>query len=629
MNGYHGKILRVNLTEGTSKTEQRDEVFYRRYLGGEGFIAYTLLKELSPGIDPLGPENKLIFSTGVFTGGPLGGSGRNSVGAKSPLTDGFGESEVGGFWGAEFKATGHDALIVEGRSEQPVYIWINDGEVEIRPAEQLMGNPTAEVEQMIQEELKDKRIRVAQIGPGGEGMVRYATVMFDINRAAGRTGMGAVMGSKNLKAVAVRGKQRVKPVDKDVVQKNAKWLSGDVDNLVGGLKEHGTAASVMYQHITNSLPTYNFADGQFDGAEPLDGVTMTNTILVDRDTCYACPVYCKRVVESEDDSKGPHIDRIYGGPEFESIGALGSMCGIDDLIAVSKANEMCNAYGLDTISTGVTIAFAMECFENGILTAEDTGGLELKYGNGDAMLEAVEQIIWRKGFGKLLGEGSYRAAESIGNGAEDFVMTVKKQEIPQQEPRAMHGLGLGYAVSPTGADHMHNIYDRGYTEADSPKMKKVAALGILEPVEVYNLNHAKVRLFMYETNWLHMVNSIGMCMFMPYDYDQVRDIIHGITGWNITIWELLRAGERALNLARLFNAREGYTVDADTLPKRFSKELKSKKLTHSGITPEELREGVQTYYEMMGWDSQTGVPTKTKLHELDIGWAADLVDEIA
>ncbi len=618
--GYSGKILYINLTKGCIEVKEPNEVFYRRYLGGEGFVAYTLLKEVGPGIDPLGPDNVLVFATGLFTGAPIGGSGRQSVGAKSPLTGGFGESEAGGFWGVELKQAGYDAVIIRGASEKPVYLWIHPNGVELRDASGLMEKPTAVVQQLIREELGDKRIRVAQIGPAGERLVRYACVVFDVTRAAGRTGMGAVMGSKNLKAIAVRGTQRVALAHPEVVRESARWLSENLEKLVGRRKALGTAGCLLPQQYTNSLPTLNFQAGEFSGAEEISGERMAETILVDRDSCYACPIYCKRVVEVD---KAIKVDRAYGGPEFETIGAFGSMCGVSDLEAIAKANELCNAYGLDTISTGVTISFAMECFEKGILTLADTHGVQLRFGNADASLQMIEQINNRTGLGKLLGEGSYRAAQAIGKGAEDLVMHVKGQEIPQQEPRAHHGMGLGYAVSPTGADHVHNIYDQSYTDADSPKMKSVAALGILEPLPYDTLNPAKVRLFRYEVDWLHMLNCIGLCIFLPYEYDRVNDILRGITGWNISVWELMQVGERVLNLARLFNARQGLFIDKDTLPKRFSDPLKSKTVPLKGIDQEELQQAVKTYYAMMGWDPLTGAPSQSKLQELDIEWAAE------
>jgi len=617
--GYSGKILHLNLKDGSIRIEEPDEIFYRRYLGGEGIVAYTLLKEVAPGIDPLGPDNVLVFAAGMLTGAPIGGSGRQSVGAKSPLTGGFGESEAGGFWGAELKQAGFDAIIIRGASEKPVYLWINQGSVELRDASALMGKTTADVQELIRDELGDKRIRVAQVGPAGERLVRYACVIFDVNRAAGRTGMGAVMGSKNLKAIAVRGAQRVALAHPELVRESAKWLSTNLERLVGRRKALGTAGCLLPQQYTNSLPSYNFQAGEFADAEKISGERMAETILVDRDNCYACPIYCKRVVEVDNEIK---VDRAYGGPEFETIGSFGSMCGVSNLEAISKANELCNAYGLDTISTGVTISFAMECFEKGILTSADTGGIELRFGNASASLEMIQQIKDRTGLGKLLGEGSYRAAQVIGKGSEEFVMHVKGQEIPQQEPRAHHGLGLGYAVSPTGADHVHNLYDQEYTEANSPKMRNVAAFGILEPLPYDTLSPAKVKLFRYEVDWQHMINCIGLCLFLPYEYDRVVDILHGVTGWDLTIWELVYAGERALNLARMFNARQGLGMDKDTLPRRFSNPLKSATVPLEGISPQELQQGIETYYAMMGWDPVTGAPTRSKLQELDIEWAA-------
>ena len=618
--GYNGKVLRLDLSEGTTVTEERDDVFYRRYLGGRGFVGHTLLKEMRPTADPLGPDNVLVFTTGVVTGAPVAGSGRHSVGAKSPLTGAYADAEASGYWGAELKRAGIDAVIVQGTSHRPVYLWIHDGEAELRDAAALWGKTTGEVQQLIRNELGDKRVRVAQAGPAGERLVRYACVMSDVNRAAGRTGLGAVMGSKRLKAVAVRGSQKPNVAHPDRLREIAKWFSDNVETLSGGLRETGTAGAVMYQNMTNSLPTRNFQSGEFEGAERISGETMRDTILVDRATCHACPVRCKRVVKVEGRY---HVDPMYGGPEYETIGALGANCGIDDLEAVAKGNELCNANGLDTISAGVTIAFAMECFERGLLTLEDTGGVDLRFGNAEVMLEMLGQIVERRGLGKLLGEGSYRAAQAIGRGAMEYAMQVKGQELALQEPRAMHGLGLGYAVSPTGADHCHNLYDRGYTQADSPRLQKAAAVGILEPIPYDTLNPAKVRLFIYQVNWQHTLNCLDICMFMPYDYERVREIVHAITGWNVTVWELLRAGERALNLARVFNAREGFTVADDTLPERFFTPLPSESMCHKGLQPDEFQEALKTYYAMMSWDPESGMPTKSKLQELDIGWAAE------
>lgn len=623
--GYNGKILAVDLSSRSWEIRGLDEHTARLYMGGECFIAYTLLNEIPPNTDPLGPDNVLVFSTGIFTGAPLGGSGRHSVGGKSPLTGGFGEAEAGGYWGAELKRSGFDAVIVKGRSTKPVYIYINNGKVEIRSAAHLWGKTTGVVESEIRKENDDDRIRVGQIGIAGEKQSHIACIMFDRNRAAGRTGLGAVMGSKGLKAIAVRGTQKIDYANKERILSVAKWLGSNVQELMGGFTDHGTAAAVMHQNMTNSLPTQNFQFGYFTDAKKIDGTTMTETLLIDRDTCFACPVRCKRVVKAVGEIE---IDPIYGGPEFETLGAFGSMCCIDDLVAICKANELCNAYGMDTISAGVTIAFAMECFENGYFTLEDTRGVDLRFGNARSMLTILQQMIQREGFGAFLADGAYQAAQQMDERVMEFVMHVKKQPIPQQEPRAMHGLGLGYALSPTGADHMHNMYDMGYTSKDSGSLKAMEPFGIMEPVPYDSLDHRKVRLYMYVTNLRHLENSIGMCMFMPYSSEQVKDVINGITGWNTSLFELQKVGQRAVTLARLFNLREGLSAQDDRIPERLSHAISSDTAIHPGIGKSSLKKAVHLFYGMIGWDENSGVPKKSVLLELGLEWAIKLQEGI-
>ncbi len=407
MKGVNGKILRVNLTDRTIKVEEPEEKFYRKHLGGRGLISYYLLKELEPGIDPLSPENLLIFAVGPLTGGPFAGAGRSSVGAKSPLTGGYGDSEGGGFWPAEFASAGYDALLVEGAADEPVYIWIDDGEVEIRSAENIWGKKLGEAERLIKQELGEKNLRVSQIGPAGENQVRYACIINDLAHAHGRTGMGAVMGSKNLRAVAVKGGEGPEIADRDKVMEQARWMAQNGRDEAYGLYDTGTAGITLSLSESGGLPTRNFQQGQFENAEKISGQKLRDTILKDRETCHACPINCKRVVETDD------IDPQYGGPEYETIGSLGSNCGIDDLEAISKGHELCNSYGLDTISTGMNISFAMECFENGVINEEDTGGLQLNFGNAEAMLTLIEQIAKGKGFGKKLVKGVRHAAEKF------------------------------------------------------------------------------------------------------------------------------------------------------------------------------------------------------------------------
>ena len=595
--GYNSKILRVNLTNRQMSIEEPEEDFYRRYMGGRGFIGYYLLKELQPGIESLGPDNKLIFATGVITGGRIAGSGRNSVGAKSPLTDGYGEAEAGGFWGPELKRAGYDAIILEGKSENPVYLWLGSGEPELRDASHLWGKTTLETEVAMREELGDRNIKTALIGPAGENLVRVACILNDITHAYGRSGIGAVMGSKNLKGIAARGKNPPAIADQAKIKEIVSWMG---QNYSKGMQDLGTSGGLMGLNQGGGLPTRNFREGVFEGAEAISGQTMRDTILINRGTCYACPVKCKRVVKVDEPYK---VDPAYGGPEYETLGSLGSNCGVDNLAAVSKANELCNALGLDTIGVGTVISFAMDCFENGIITENDTDGIQLNFGNADAMVKMVEMIAMRQGIGDLLAEGVKRAAEKIGKGASEFAMHVKGQEFPMHEPRFKPGMGMGYAISPTGADHMQGMHDAGSTDVGPDK----------------------VRRFLYSQFWSSFRNCAGICVFLPYTHNQFPEIIQGLTGWNVTDWDLMKVGERTLNMTRAFNVREGFTKADDIFPKRIHEAFTSGPLADVGYGEAKLSEAVSLYYDMAGWDRETGVPGKGKLQELDIEWVADLL----
>jgi aldehyde:ferredoxin oxidoreductase len=613
--GYNGRILRVDLSNKEISMEEPDDNFYRRYMGGRGFIGHYLLKELKPKVDPLGPDNKLIFATGVITGGRIGGSGRNSVGAKSPLTNGYGEAEAGGYWGPELKRTGYDAIIFEGKSEKPVYLWIGGEEPELRDASHLWGKTTLETEEAIREELGDRLVKTALIGPAGENLVRLACILNDVTRAYGRAGMGAVMGSKNLKGVAVRGKRPPALADPAKIKEIVKWTN---ENYSKGFQDVGTAGGVVGLNQNSGLPTRNFRDPSFEGAEAISGQTMRDTILINRATCYACPVKCKRVVKVDQPYK---VDPAYGGPEYETIGSLGSNCGIDNLAAIAKGNELCGAYSLDTIGVGTTIAFAMECFENGLITEKDTDGIELRFGNADAMLKMVEMIAKREGIGDLLAEGVMRAAEKIGKGASEFAMHVKGQEFPMHEPRYKLGMGMGYTISPTGADHMQSIHDGGSGRHPGGLLR----LGVLNGLPANDLSPGKVRMFVYQQHWNSLRNCAGLCVFLPYSFNQVPEIVQAITAWDVTNWELMKVGERGTTMARAFNVREGFTRADDAFPKRMHEAFTSGPLEGVAVGEERLAEAISVYYDMMGWDRETGVPTRGKLQELDIEWVADLL----
>lgn len=620
--GYNGKILRVDLSSGKLTPEEFQENFYRQYFGGEGFIGYFLLKELSRGVDPLGPDNKLIFAAGPLTGVPVGGCGRHSVGAKSPLTGAYGEADSGGYWGAELKMAGFDAIIVEGKAEKPVYLFIRDGEAQLRDARHLWGMKTLDCQNAIREELGDSLIKVAYVGPAGENLVRFASIMNDLDAAAGRTGMGAVMGSKNLKAIACRGHQRISLADPQVVKDIGIWIRDNAPITNKGMRDLGTARMVHILDKVGGLPTRNFQLGTIEGADNISGQAMKDTILVKRRACFACPIQCKREVKVDE----PYtVDPRYGGPEYETIAAIGSNCGITNLKAIAKGNELVNAYGLDSISCGATIAFAMECFENGLLTSKDTGGIDLRFGNESAMLQMIEQIALRQGFGDVLAEGVARAAKKIGPAAEEFAMHIKGQELPMHEPRLKQGMGVGYSISPTGADHCHNVHDTAYTDM-TPSLEMLKGMGILEPMPANDLSPAKMRLVKYYSEFLHMLNCAVCCYFVMslslLGFDRITQLVRSVTGWDTTFFELLKVGERAVNLARVFNIREGFTAQDDNMPQRFFVPHGSGPLKVA-LDPEAFQNAKETYYEMMGWSN--GVPTPGKLGELGIEWTVPLL----
>ncbi|MGQ9585402.1 MAG: aldehyde ferredoxin oxidoreductase family protein [Anaerolineae bacterium] len=624
MNGYTGKILHVDLTTGRLTVEEPDERFYRRYGGGSALGAYYALRDIPKGTDPLGPENVLVLSLGPATGLPIHGQSRVCATARSPLTGAIGDSQAGGFWPAEAKAAGFDAFVLRGKAPKPVYLWVQDGKAELRPADHLWGKVTGEVEAILKEELGDAKIEVLQAGPAAEKRVRFACLINMACRANGRTGMGAVMASKNLKAVAVRGHKRPQAADANALKELGRWGSEHLEERVGSLGKYGTADIISSQQAAGGFPTRNFQSGVFEGWENLDGRTLYNTHLKERDTCYACGVRCKRVVEI---TTGPYVcDPLYGGPEYESISTLGSYCGVSDLAAVCKANELCNAYGLDTISCGATIAFAMECFENGLLTPKDTGGLDLHFGNGEAVVRLVEQIGKREGFGDVLAEGSARAAQKIGKGAERFLLTIKNQEMPAHMPRVKRSLGLIYTVNPFGADHMSSEHDPRYEKSVDPYLLQ---LGLLDAQPPRSLNAEKVRFAVYGQWFYSALDSLNVCQFVwgpawqLYGPGHLVRLIQAATGWDYSLFELVKLGQRRLNMLRAFNAREGIDASADIPPERLFEPLKGGPSDGWAMDREELRSAIRTYYQMNNWDPDKGTPTRPVLEELGIAWVAD------
>ncbi len=630
MNGTTGKILRVDLTRQTISTEQIDEAFYRLYPGGKALAAYYLLRELPKGVDAFSPENILIFANGLLTGAPFSTATRYNVIAKSPLSRGFGESEAGGFWGPELKMAGWEAIIVKGWAEQPVYLWIHNDHVEIRDARDLWGQEPEFVQNKIRETHNDKLIRVLQIGIAGENLVRYASITNDLRHFNGRNGMGAVMGSKNLRAIAVRGNSKYLDLahDPQPIAELGRALAKRVKEhpQAWDLQDKGTPGLVEGLNAAGILPTRNFHQGAFENVDLVKWSEYASKLLTARRSCYACAVRCKREVKVDDRYQ---VSEAYGGPEYETLDGFGPNCGIGDLQAIAKANELCNRFGLDTISTSSVVAFAMECFEHGLIGLKETEGIPLRFGNAPAMLKMVEWIAKRRGIGDLLAEGVQRAAEVIGGDAKFFAMHVKGQELPMHDPRGKVGVGIGYAINDAGADHLVSIHDPMIANPESVGFKSAVVLGI-EAVPPRELSPRKARNYFLIENWNSMEKVTGLCFFGPaprsfIQVDEVVNAIRAATGWDITAQDLLKIGERATNLARAFNIREGFSRADDYLPERLYQPLENGALQGVAIPKSEFEQMLTEVFKLKGWNPATGAPTREKLRELEIEWVADVI----
>jgi len=628
--GYHGKILHVDLSTGKMEVETPPESFYRKYMGGSAMALYYILREVPKGADPVGPENLLTVFDSVVTGASISGQSRINVNAKSPMSGGIGDSQAGGFFPAEFKFAGYDGVIFRGKSPKWVYLTIINGEAKLNDASHLTGKVTGQVDALLKQEVGDPKAQVMQVGPAAEIGVRFSSIVNMANRINGRTGMGLVMASKNLKAIVVRGKAKPTIADQKALTElnraGPPSMTTNPDMSVGTL---GTAGVVMFQNMIGTLPTRNYNEGQFEQAEAISGEKLAETILKKRDTCYACIVRCKRVVEI---TEGKYTaDPLYGGTEYETLGTFGSYCGIGDLAAVSHAHQICDMYGVDSISCGATIAFAMECYEKGIITKEDTDGLELRFGNTDVMIEVLKQIVTKSGkLGPILAEGSARAAKLWGNGADECLITCKNEEAPAHMPQVKRSLALIYAVNPFGADHQSSehdpYYEEGVTQFNLDRLKEMS-LG--EPQPVRSLTPEKVR-FAYLTQCFYsMMDSLTLCQFVYgptwclYGPNDTTSMVKAVTGWNVTINELIELGHRRIALMRIFNAREGFGRKDDKLPKKFFKPLVGVGPSAGlDISHEEMDTALNEYYNLAGFNTD-GVPTPATLKELDIEWAGE------
>jgi aldehyde:ferredoxin oxidoreductase len=509
---------------------------------------------------------------------------------------------------AELKRAGYDAIIIEGKAEKPVYIWIQDGKAEIKNASHLWGKETLETEKAIRSELGDEKIHVAMIGQGGENQARFASIMLGCYDSASRGGVGAVMGSKNLKAIAVRGHNLPPVADAEKIKEVRQQLTHPHP-----ISEFGTGGpQMLHQEIEGDLPIRNFRDGGFPGVKDIHAGVIKDTVRIGMEGCFACPYRCKKIVKFEEPY---NVDPAYGGPEYETLAALGSNCGISDLKAILKGNERCNAYSLDTISTGSAISFAIECYEKGLITKKDTGGLELKWGDPALMLEAIELIAHGKGFGKFLGQGTARMAKKIGQGCEEFAMHGKGLEPGMHDPRTGSFLFMSFLLSPNGADHCTSTPD-GPMAAEMP-FKAFHAMGWDTPPTPTEITSRKTGI--YKDNQIRALiyDSMTSCVFPEPSFDQMIELIKGATGWDTGIPEMMMIGERILTTMRLFNLREGLSGADDKLPARFYGPTNGGPLANLKVDREAYERARKFYYVLMGWDSN-GVPLPEKVEELCI-----------
>lgn len=610
LGGYTGKVLNINLTTGDKTIENYSEDILRKYLGASGLATKILYDRTNGDTDPLGPENHLIYMTGPFAGTKVPTSGRHEITAKSPLTGIFGEGDVGGTWGLTLKKAGYDGIIIHGSAHKPVYILINNGEVDVIDANGLWGLDTFETDTKIKE-IHGKEASVSCIGPAGEKQVLVACIMHGGKdaRAVGRTGLGAVMGSKNLKAVVVIGNNPVLVKNEDGLKASLKRILPKVVDNTQSLKHLGTAGGAIMAEKIGDLPVKNWSRGDWKEVENISGQRMADTILKKNYYCGSCPIGCGRDVEIKN---GPYKGVSGAGPEYETVGLLGANCMIDDLEAIAYGNEICNRLGIDTISTGGAIAFAMELYEKGIISDTDTGGINLAWGNSEAMIETIKLIGNKEGIGNILGMGVRKASEKIGGISSEFAIHVKGLEFPAHDPRGMNSLAVGYATSNRGACHLHAggfYFEKGVTMPEVGYTDAQERLG----------SDGKGKLTYHGQNIMCIMDSLKLCKMLLFGRVTLTEIVEWIEyaiGWKFTVEELLEAGERIFNLQRLYNVEYcGISRKDDTLPSRILSQPRLDEATGKSVPA--LGKMLYEYYEIRGWTSE-GIPTEERIKKLSL-----------
>jgi aldehyde:ferredoxin oxidoreductase len=611
--GYKGRVLYIDLSEGSFKTKEIEEQDARTFLGGSGLGAKLLFDEMDPKLDPFDPGSVIIFATGPLVGLPFSYCARYVVCGKSPATGGWGEAHAAGYWGPELKAAGFDGLVIKGKAQNPTFLFINDGHGEIRDAKHLWRKDTFETERMIREELQDKNIRVLSIGEAGERLSKMAAIMSDGGRAAARQGLGALMGAKNFKAIALRGSDRsIKVNDAERFEEFKREGNQAIKEnpTAKMLHDFGTGWVVPALTDFGDVPTKNWRIGSpKEFVEKLSGQVMAHKYLSGQYHCRSCIVGCGRIAEVKE---GIYKTPNSMGPEYETIAAFGQNCMNEDLESVIKMNYLSNAYGLDTISAGSVIAFAMECYEKGFLTKKDTDGIELTWGNPKAIFDVLEKIRKREGIGDLLADGVKVASEKIGRGSDQFAVHVKGLELPMHDPRAFASWAIAFATANRGACHNQAItygIERGVTYPD---------IGIDKSLDRFASDESKSRITKIMQDFYSILESLVVCKFVLYGglrLTHLTKLLNAVTGWDTDIEELMKTGERLYNLNRIFNVKCGMSRKDDTIPWRIANEP----FTEGGAKGHlpALEKMLEPYYEMRGWDKK-GVPKKETLRGLSL-----------
>ncbi|MGD0277098.1 MAG: aldehyde ferredoxin oxidoreductase family protein [Syntrophales bacterium] len=606
--GYAGQFLRVDLTVGTCENFTIDESILRKFIGGTSLGAKLYVDSYDPNADPLAPESPLMVMTGPMVGSGFAGTSRFAICAKSPLTGIWGESACGGTFSPEMKRAGYDGIIITGKSPKPVVLSLLDGTAKLIDASDLWGKDVYEVTDILK--APDKSIKVLAIGPAGENLVNFASIGNDKGHFIGRTGLGAVMGSKKLKAIIAKGSKGMEKADEVRFKELAKAAIQEVKDsaLAGSLHAMGSDAAMDPGMFNGDVPVKNWSLGEYDHATDLSGPTMSEKYLTKAHACSNCPVACKRVVQVKE---GPYQTDEGPGPEYETCGSFGTMLMNSDLTAVIKANELCNRYGMDTISCGATIALSMELYEKEVLSKGDVDGLDLAWGNMEAVMPLLKKIAYREGFGNILAEGSLKAARKIGKNAEDSVVHVKGLDLPMHDPRGFHGMGLAYMMSNRGACHLQHA-----ALATEQGMASWPQLFDMKDDYQGQTSDGKAALVYNSENYGILGNSLSICHYLIYclQPETIRDAFNAITGFNLTFADLLEAGMRDWTLKRGINNLMGVTSKDDVLPKRILTPLTEGAAT--GSIPD-MKRLLSEYYVLRGLDER-GFPKEEKLVELGL-----------